>query len=210
MQLKRAGTLPSQKGPAEYFTGVVRIDPLNAPPLPSRVACAAVTFEPGARTAWHTHPLGQTLIVTAGCGWAQCKGEAIVEIHPRWRRGLVPAWPQALARSHPNHGYDPYRRAGSARRKKRRVDGEGDRRGLSRGSGAAVSAPGRMGGADEVAALALWLCSPGASFVLGALPVTGASWRTDAAQPIVAAHRRLTLITGRLHKTGALHDRRTH
>ena len=68
MQLKRAGTLPSQKGPAEYFTGVVRIDPLNAPPLPSRVACAAVTFEPGARTAWHTHPLGQTLIVTAGCG----------------------------------------------------------------------------------------------------------------------------------------------
>jgi len=80
MQLKRAGTLPSQKGPAEYFTGVVRIDPLNAPPLPSRVACAAVTFEPGARTAWHTHPLGQTLIVTAGCGWAQCKGEAIVEI----------------------------------------------------------------------------------------------------------------------------------
>ena len=65
MELKRAGSQPSIKGPAEWFTGTVRIDPLNAPPEPARVSCAAVTFEPGARTAWHTHPLGQTLIVTA-------------------------------------------------------------------------------------------------------------------------------------------------
>jgi quercetin dioxygenase-like cupin family protein len=80
MQLKRAGSQPSQKGAVEYFTGAVRIDPLNAPPAPARVPCASVTFEPGARSAWHTHPLGQTLIVTAGCGWTQCEGEPIVEI----------------------------------------------------------------------------------------------------------------------------------
>ena len=61
MELKRAGSQPSMKGPQEWFTGTVRIDPLNAPPPPARVSCAAVTFEPNARTAWHTHPLGQTL-----------------------------------------------------------------------------------------------------------------------------------------------------
>ncbi len=80
MELKRPGSQPSSKGPAEYFTGTVRIDPLITPPAPSRVSCASVTFEPGARSAWHTHPLGQTLIVTAGCGWTQCEGEEIVEI----------------------------------------------------------------------------------------------------------------------------------
>jgi quercetin dioxygenase-like cupin family protein len=80
MELKRAGSLPSQKGPANYFTGNVRIDPLNTAPAPARVSCASVTFEPGARTAWHTHPLGQTLLVTAGCGWTQCEGERKVEI----------------------------------------------------------------------------------------------------------------------------------
>lgn len=82
MQLKRAGSQPSTKGPAEYFTGTVRIDPLNSSLPPARVSCASVTFEPGARSAWHTHPLGQTLIVTAGCGWTQCEGEPIVEIRP--------------------------------------------------------------------------------------------------------------------------------
>jgi len=66
MEIKRIGSQPSGKGPAEYFTGTVRIDPLNSPPEPARVAMALVTFEPGARTAWHTHPLGQTLVVTAG------------------------------------------------------------------------------------------------------------------------------------------------
>jgi quercetin dioxygenase-like cupin family protein len=73
-------TQPSIKGPEEWFTGTVRIDPLNFPPEPARVSVASVTFEPGARTAWHTHPLGQTLIVIAGCGWTQCEGEPIVEI----------------------------------------------------------------------------------------------------------------------------------
>lgn len=82
MYLKPAGSQPSVKGLSEYFTGTVRIDPLNAPPAPARVSCAAVTFEPGARSNWHTHPLGQTLIVTAGCGWTQCEGEDIVEIRP--------------------------------------------------------------------------------------------------------------------------------
>lgn len=81
MEIRRSGSQPSGKGPAEYFTGSVRIDPLINPPEPSRVAMALVTFEPGARTAWHTHPLGQTLIVTAGSGWAQREGEAKQEIH---------------------------------------------------------------------------------------------------------------------------------
>jgi quercetin dioxygenase-like cupin family protein len=80
MQLRRAGSQASSTGSAEYFTGSVRIDPLYAAPEPARVSCAYVTFEPGARSAWHTHPLGQTLIVTAGCGWTQCEGEEIVEI----------------------------------------------------------------------------------------------------------------------------------
>ncbi|MDN3549630.1 (R)-mandelonitrile lyase [Mucilaginibacter aquaedulcis] len=74
MEIKRSGSQPSGKGPAEYFTGTVRIDPLNSPPEPARVAMALVTFEPGARTARHTHPLGQTLIVTAGSGWVQREG----------------------------------------------------------------------------------------------------------------------------------------
>jgi quercetin dioxygenase-like cupin family protein len=81
MEIKRCGSQPSGKGPAEYFTGQVRIDPLFAPPEPARVAMAHVTFEPGARTAWHTHPLGQTLIVTAGAGWVQRKGGVVEEIH---------------------------------------------------------------------------------------------------------------------------------
>ena len=82
MEIKRNGSRPSGKGPAEYFTGAVRIDPLNEAPDPARIRCATVTFEPGARTAWHTHPLGQTLIVTGGCGRAQREGGAIEEIRP--------------------------------------------------------------------------------------------------------------------------------
>jgi quercetin dioxygenase-like cupin family protein len=70
MQIVRGGSQPSGKGPAGWFTGTVRIDPLFTAPAPARVAGAAVTFEPGARTAWHTHPLGQTLIITSGLGWA--------------------------------------------------------------------------------------------------------------------------------------------
>ena len=80
MEIKRSGSQPSGRGPAEYFTGTVRVDPLFSPPEPARVAMALVTFEPGARTAWHTHPLGQTLIITAGSGWVQCEDGLIEEI----------------------------------------------------------------------------------------------------------------------------------
>src|SRR5216117_1558282 len=82
MEIKRVGTQPSTKGPADWFTGTVRIDPLFQANAPARAAGASVTFEPGARTAWHTHPLGQTLIVTSGCGRAQRWGGAIEEIRP--------------------------------------------------------------------------------------------------------------------------------
>jgi quercetin dioxygenase-like cupin family protein len=82
MEIKRNGSQPSGKGPADWFTGTVRIDPLFQAPNPARAAGASVTFEPGARTAWHTHPLGQTLIVTSGCGRAQRWGGPIEEIRP--------------------------------------------------------------------------------------------------------------------------------
>jgi quercetin dioxygenase-like cupin family protein len=82
MEITRSGSQPSGKGPTEYFTGAVRIDPLFEAPDPARARAASVTFEPGARTAWHTHPLGQTLIVTAGCGCAQCWNGPIEAIHP--------------------------------------------------------------------------------------------------------------------------------
>jgi quercetin dioxygenase-like cupin family protein len=82
MEIKRAGSQPSSKGPADWFTGMVRIDPLNQANPPARVACASVTFEPGARTAWHTHPLGQTLIVISGFGRAQREDGPIEEIRP--------------------------------------------------------------------------------------------------------------------------------
>ena len=82
MQITRIGSQASSKGPAEWFTGTVRIDPLFSAKAPARAAGASVTFEPGARTAWHTHPLGQTLIVTAGAGRAQREGGPIEEIRP--------------------------------------------------------------------------------------------------------------------------------
>lgn len=82
MEITRVGTQPSAKGPSDWFTGAVRIDPLFAANEARRGAAACVTFEPGARTAWHTHPLGQTLIVTAGCGWVQKEGGPVEEIHP--------------------------------------------------------------------------------------------------------------------------------
>jgi quercetin dioxygenase-like cupin family protein len=82
MEIKRNGSRPSAKGPADYFTGQVRVDPLFEAPEPARLRGATVTFEPGARTAWHTHPLGQTLIVTSGLGRAQRFGGEIEEIRP--------------------------------------------------------------------------------------------------------------------------------
>jgi quercetin dioxygenase-like cupin family protein len=82
MEIIRAGSQSSQKGSAEWFTGAVRLDPLLRAPDPALVQCASVTFEPGARTAWHAHPLGQILIVTAGSGWAQRHGGPVEEMHP--------------------------------------------------------------------------------------------------------------------------------
>ena len=82
MEIRRSGSRPSGKGPGEYFTGTVRVDPLFEAPEPARVRGASVTFEPGARTAWHTHPLGQTLIVTSGLGWVQRWDGPVEEIRP--------------------------------------------------------------------------------------------------------------------------------
>src|SRR5262249_61461226 len=82
MEIKRCGSQPSGKGPTEYFTGAVRIDPLIEAPDPAHVRATSVTFEPGARTAWHTHPLGQTLIVSAGCGCAHCWNGPIGAMYP--------------------------------------------------------------------------------------------------------------------------------
>jgi quercetin dioxygenase-like cupin family protein len=82
MQITRSGSQPSAKGPAEYFTGAVRIDSRFQGSAPARVGGGIVTFEPGARTAWHTHPLGQTLIVTSGTGWVQTEGGPKEEIRP--------------------------------------------------------------------------------------------------------------------------------
>ena len=82
MEITRVGTQPSGKGPEDWFTGAVRIDPLFQPNDARRAAAASVTFEPGARTAWHTHPLGQTLIVTTGCGWVQREGGPVEKIRP--------------------------------------------------------------------------------------------------------------------------------
>lgn len=82
MEIRRSGSQPSGRGPAEWFTGSVRMDPLFTAAEPARVQAASVTFEPGARTAWHTHPLGQHLLVTAGLGWVQRWGGAVEEIRP--------------------------------------------------------------------------------------------------------------------------------
>jgi len=82
MDIKRNGSRPSGKGPEAWFTGTVRVDPLFQAGEPTRLSGGRVTFEPGARTMWHTHPLGQTLIVTSGLGWVQCEGGQIEEIRP--------------------------------------------------------------------------------------------------------------------------------
>ncbi len=131
MQITRAGSQPSGKGPADYFTGSVRIDTPFKGSAPARVGGAIVTFEPGARTAWHTHPLGQTLIVTSGCGWAQREGGQLEEIRPG-RRRLVLSRREALAWRNADYGDDArcYRRG--ARRQSRRLDGEGQRRTIPR------------------------------------------------------------------------------
>jgi quercetin dioxygenase-like cupin family protein len=82
MEIRRNGTRPSNKGPADWFTGIVRVDPLFAAHDPARTSGASVTFEPGARSNWHSHPLGQTLVVTSGSGWIQAWGQPVQEINP--------------------------------------------------------------------------------------------------------------------------------
>ena len=96
MEIKRNGSQPSTRGSADWFTGSVRVDPLFQPRDPARAAGVSVTFEPGARTAWHTHPLGQTLIVTAGLGWVQREGGPIEEVRP----GDVVCFPPGLKHWH--------------------------------------------------------------------------------------------------------------
>ena len=106
MEITRVGFRPSTQGPSDWFTGTVRIDPLFDRAEPSRVAGAGVTFEPGARTAWHTHPLGQTLIVTSGCGWAQREGGPVGEIRPGdvvWFAPGVKHWHGATATTAMTH-----------------------------------------------------------------------------------------------------------
>jgi quercetin dioxygenase-like cupin family protein len=106
MDIKVNGSQPSLKGPEDWFTGIVRIDPLFDRSDPARVSGASVTFEPGAHTAWHTHPLGQTLIVTAGFGWAQKDGEAVQEIRPGdvvWFAPGEKHWHGASARTAMTH-----------------------------------------------------------------------------------------------------------
>ena len=124
MDIRKAGSQPSTQGPAEDFTGTVRLLFVLIRPDPARVACASVTFEPGARTAWHTHPLGQTLIVIAGAGRAQRWGWPIEEIRPGdviW----IALNRAAPARRHAHHGDDAHRHSGTARRQDGGMDGEG-------------------------------------------------------------------------------------
>src|SRR6266446_2502352 len=126
MELKRNGSQPSARGPAEYFTGTVRIDPLFKAPEPSRASGAYVTFEPCARSNWHTHPLGQTLIVTSGCGFVQSWGGPIKVIRP----GDVVWCPPGE-----KHCHGAYRHPGRAERQGRRLDGEGRGRPVQRTTG---------------------------------------------------------------------------
>jgi quercetin dioxygenase-like cupin family protein len=106
MQITRIGSQSSAKGPEDWFTGAVRIDPLFQPNDARRAAAAVVTFEPGARTGWHTHPLGQTLIVTSGCGWVQREGGTVEEIYPGdivWFEPNEKHWHGATAKTAMTH-----------------------------------------------------------------------------------------------------------
>lgn len=117
MEIRRAGSQASGTGPADWFAGTVRIDPLLSAPDPARVGCASVTFEPGARTAWHTHPLGQTLVVVAGCGWAQREGGPVEEIRPGdvvWFEPSERHWHGATATTSMTHIAIQERSGGSA------------------------------------------------------------------------------------------------
>ena len=126
MDIKRGGSQPSRKGQAEYFTGAVRVDPHCQAIDPSRVNASSVTFEPGARTAWHTHPLDQILIVTFGSGWVQREGGSI-EVVKAADVVWFPPRREALAWRDSGNRDDTYRHHGRAGRQDRRLDGEGER-----------------------------------------------------------------------------------
>jgi hypothetical protein len=123
MVIARAGSQASTKGPAQNFTGSVRVDPLFGARAPSSVSGAAVTFEPGARSAWHTHPMGQVLIVTAGAGRIQQWGGVV----PSRRRHLDAAWRQALARRRANDRSHTHRHSRKRQWQECRMDGESQR-----------------------------------------------------------------------------------
>ena len=131
MEITRVGTCESEKGTSDHFCGAVRIDRVvKTPRDPARTASSYVTFEPGSRTAWHTHPLGQTLIITAGCGWVQQVGGQVEEVHPGdvvW----IPAWQEALARCNGENGHDPHRDPGAAQPPGHPLAGTGERRTVS-------------------------------------------------------------------------------
>ena len=111
MDIKRNGSRPSTQAPEAYFSGAVRVEPVFQVGDPVRFNGGSVTFEPGARTAWHTHPLGQTLIITAGLGWVRTDRRS-----PAGRRGVVPTQREALARRNADHGHDAHRGAGISQR----------------------------------------------------------------------------------------------
>ena len=144
IRITRSAAQPSQPAPTDHFTGAVRIDSSFQATAPARLSGARVTFEPGARTAWHTHPLGQLLIVTAGTGRVQRWGDAVDEI----RQGdvvWIPAGAEALARSRAQQLDGAHRHRRSARRQNRRLDGEGQRRAVRRVRCAAQTAPANAG-----------------------------------------------------------------
>ena len=129
MDIKRSGSEASRKGPADWFTRSVRVDPLFQAPAPGRVSGGHVTFEPGARTAWHTHPLGQTLIITSGLGWVQREGGPVEEVRPGdvvWFPRGEKHWHGASAATAMTH-----RHSGIAQRQECRLAGKGQRRAIS-------------------------------------------------------------------------------
>jgi quercetin dioxygenase-like cupin family protein len=143
MEIKRVGSQPSTKGPSDWFTGTVRIDPLFQVLDPARLSGAHVTFEPGARTAWHTHPLGQTLIVTAGCGWVQREGGPIEEIRPGDVIWFSPGEKHCHGAT-PTNWRDAHRHSREEARQGSRLDGARHRRAISKIMGQAKQAESRV------------------------------------------------------------------
>ena len=130
MEITRNGSRPSSKGPEQYFSGSVRVDPVFQVGDPARLNAGSVTFEPGARTAWHTHPLGQTLVITAGLGWVQSEGGPIQEVRP----GDVVWFPPGERHWHgatPTTGMTHIAVQEIAQRQERGLDGESQRRAVS-------------------------------------------------------------------------------